>query len=86
VGANGLIQVIPHPCIKGGEAFALPIKEGIVKKIGSTDITMNHPGRGDEIFTVLPSNNGYELRSYSDFCVFIAEPAKCVKFSSIVNP
>jgi hypothetical protein len=86
VGANGIITVVPHPCVKGGEAFMLPIKSGIVKKVGSTDITLNNPGRGDEIFLVLPSNNGFEFRSYSDFCVFVAEPAKCVKFKGIVNP
>lgn len=86
VGANGIITVMPHPCIKGGEAFMLPIKSGIVRKVGSTDITLNNPGRGDEIFLVLPSNNGFEFRSYSDFCAFVSEPAKCVKFSLIVNP
>ncbi len=86
IGPNGRIDVIPHSAIKGGEAFALPIGEGIVKKVGSSDITLNNPGRADEIFLNLPDNNGYEFRSYSDFCVFIAEPAKCLKFTTIVNP
>jgi hypothetical protein len=83
-GANGMIEVVIHPCVKGGEAWALPVP--VLKKVGSTDITMNTPGKsGEEIFLQLPSNAGFEFRTYSDFALFVGEPAKCVKFTSIVN-
>ena len=86
VGANGVIRVIPHSVIKGGEAFGLPVKGGHVKKVGSTDITLTTQGQGSDLFLHLPSNNGFEFRSYSDFCVFFDEPAKGIKFTTIVNP
>jgi hypothetical protein len=82
-GANGQIEVVIHPCVKEGEAWALPLK--YIKKVGSTDITMNTPGKGSEIFLQLPSNAGFEFRTYSDFALFIEQPAKCVKFTTIVN-
>lgn len=83
-GANGAINVKIHPCIKEGEAFAIPLK--YVKKVGSTDITLNTPGKAsEEIFLQLPSNAGFEFRSYSDFALFVEQPAKLVKFTTIVN-
>lgn len=81
-GANGAINVKLHPCVKRGDGFFVPLK--YVKKVGSTDITMNTPGRGGEIFLQLPSNAGFEFRTYSDFALFVQEPAKLVKFTDIV--
>ena len=82
-GANGAIEVVIHPIIKAGEAFMLPMKH--LRKIGSTDITLNNPGNGNKIFLELASNAGFEYRSYSDFALLIDAPAKCVKFTGIVN-
>lgn len=82
-GANGAIEAVIHPCVKEGEAWFLPMK--YVKKVGSTDITMNTPGKGDQIFLQLASNAGFEFRTYSDFALFVEQPAKCVKFTAIVN-
>jgi hypothetical protein len=80
-GANGAVNVILHSCVKRGEGWALPMK--YIKKIGSTDITMNRPGGDGRIFFDLPSNAGVEIRSYSDFALFVEQPAKLVKYTNI---
>lgn len=82
----GVVKVVPHPMVMGGHAFAIPNGDAKLKKVGSTDVTLNVPGRGDEMFTLIPDANGFEFRSYSDWAPFAPEPAKIVLFSSIVNP
>ncbi|HET9597848.1 MAG TPA: hypothetical protein VFP65_19830, partial [Anaeromyxobacteraceae bacterium] len=84
VGTNGIITVNPHPCVKSGEAFAIPLKR--CKKVGSSDITPQVPGRGDELFVLVAGVNAVEFRTYSDFCFFTDSPAKCIKWTGIVNP
>lgn len=81
---NGTIEVIAHNIIKEGQAFVFPNKR--VRRIGAWDIGFKCPGRGDEdIFTQLPSNAGYELRSYTDQSIFVETPAKCVLITNITN-
>lgn len=80
-GANGEIEIIGHSCIKEGEAFALPLKRW--QRIGEQDVSFKTPGRGDEIFTHLSGNAGYELRSYTSQAVFCKHPSKCVKYYGI---
>ncbi|HET9554908.1 MAG TPA: hypothetical protein VFP50_18225 [Anaeromyxobacteraceae bacterium] len=81
-----VVKVAPHPMVMGGHAFAVPSGESKLKKVGSTDVTLNVPGRGDEMFTLIPDANGFEFRSYSDWAPFAPEPAKIVQFTNIVNP
>lgn len=83
VGANGELEVVPHSCVKSGEAFVLPLKRW--KRVGAQEISFQTPGRSDEIFLQLANNNGFELRSYADQAVFCQTPAKCVKVTTIVN-
>lgn len=82
-GANGAIEVVIHNIVKGGEAWLLPMKH--LKRVGSTDITLNNPSNGNKIFLELAANAGFEYRSYSDFSLLIDAPAKCVKLTGIVN-
>lgn len=83
VGPNGtIIEVMPHSIIKGGEAFALPLKRLI--RGGASEPSMEAAGQG-EMFTWIPDANGFEVRSYSDQFILITHPAKCVKFTGIVN-
>jgi hypothetical protein len=81
----GIATVVPHPMVMGGHAFAVPVGAAKPKKVGSTDITFDVPGRG-EMFTLIPDANGFEFRSYSDYAPFLPEPAKYVLFTNIVNP
>ena len=80
---NGKIEVISHNCVKAGEAFIVPLKR--VKRVGSTDITFETPGRSDEIFLHLANNAGFELRCYADQAILVETPARCVKITGIVN-
>jgi sporulation protein YlmC with PRC-barrel domain len=79
--SNGEIEVVPHPFVKWGDSFILPLKR--VKRIGATDITFNMPGRGDEIFLHIQDETCYELRAMADQAIFPVTPAKCVKMSGI---
>lgn len=82
-GQNGKIEIVAYNIVKQGEAFALPMKR--VRRIGAQDVSFKTPGRGDEIFTQLADRAGFELRVYTHQAVFIETPARCVKFTSIVN-
>jgi len=77
--ANGRITVEPHPLVKNGDGFILPINR--FKRVGSTDITFQRPGRKDDFFRDLESSAGYELRTYSDFAIVCEAPSRCVKIT-----
>lgn len=80
---NGEIEIFSHNCVKEGEAFIFPVKE--VLRLGAQDLSFKTPGRGDEIFTQLANNAGYELRLYTEQAVFFQTPAKGVYINNIVN-
>jgi len=78
---GGMLEIVPHPFAKEGEAFAFP-KKGI-KRIGATDITF---GMGDgEYFERLESTAGYQIVAQYDYCILLICPAKCVYYSGITN-
>jgi len=77
-GANGKIEIEPHPIVKAGEVFIIPKKQFM--RVGSTDVTFQTPGMDStEIFLQLPSNAGYEVRAYADQALLCMAPAKCTK-------
>jgi hypothetical protein len=77
--ANGKITIEPHPLVKNGDGFILPINR--FKRVGSTDITFQRPGRKDDFFRDLEDVAGYELRTYSDFAIVCEAPSRCVKIT-----
>jgi hypothetical protein len=81
---NGLLTVVGDSMIKEGEAFMFPVKR--MKRIGATDLTFKRPGRSDDqVWLELPSNAGYEVRSYSSFGLYCERPAYVTKITGIVN-
>lgn len=83
-GVNGRVELVPHPMVKEGESFVLPVARA--KRIGATDITFKVPGDPDDkVFIHLSGNAGFELRSYTDQAIFVDSPAKLVKITGIVN-
>jgi len=79
-GANGMIELEPHPILKSGEIFIIPKKQFI--RVGATDVTFQTPGMDStEIFLQLPSNAGYEVRAYADQALLCMAPAKCTKLT-----
>lgn len=84
MGPNGKINLLPHPMIKEGECFAVPLKKRF-KRIGSQEFSFETPGRKGELFLHIPDKNAYELRIYCAQAIICVAPAKCVKGNAIVN-
>jgi hypothetical protein len=80
-GQNGELELVGHSVLKPKDAFLIDMKH--MRRLGSTDITFDIPGLGGKIFTLLPNNNGFELRNYSDTAIFIDAPARFVYFDDI---
>lgn len=83
MGPNGKLNLVVHPKVKEGEAFCLPFKR--FKRIGSQEFSFETPGRKGELFLHVPDKNAYELRLYGAQAIVCTTPAKCVKFTGIVN-
>jgi hypothetical protein len=77
--ANGTISIEPHPMVKNGDGFIVPLTR--FKRVGSTDITFQRPGRKDDFFRELNDEAGFELRTYSDFAIICEAPSRCVKLT-----
>lgn len=82
-GQNGMIELVPHPMVKSGEAFALPLD--VVQRVGSTDVAFRGEGpAGEEQYLFQnTSTNGWTCRAYTDQAILIEQPAFCVKFKNI---
>lgn len=84
-GQNGKIEIISHPMVKQGEAFALPFD--VVQRVGSTDIAFRGEGPlgQEDYFFQNTTTNGWTIRAYTDQAIMIEAPAWCVKFINIVS-
>lgn len=82
---NGSSEIIAHPFIKEGEAFALVNPKKRLLRVGATDITFRRPGLQDNIFRELTDNAGLELRAFSDQAVLVTLPAQCTKYTGITD-
>jgi hypothetical protein len=80
-GQNGMIEIVPSIYCKRGFAYVLSMDEWL--RIGSTEVTFRRPGRGDEFFRDVENAAAYELRCYTDQCVFSHAPGKNVLITSI---
>lgn len=82
-GQNGAIELVPHPMVKSGDAFALPLD--LIQRVGSTDISFRGEGpTGQEEYLFQnTSTNGWTCRAYTDQAILIEAPAHCVKFYGI---
>lgn len=80
---NGEMEIHSSIFVKRGYAYGICVDE--FERIGSTDITFKRPGKGDDFFRELENNAGYELRAYSDQCVFSYKPGINFMISNISN-
>lgn len=80
---NGKVSIMPSIYVK--EGFAYGLVPEVWKRPGAADVTFKTPGYGDQIFFHLPTNAGFEVRSYTDQCVFSEAPAKNFLVTGIVN-
>lgn len=83
-GQNGMIELVPHPMVKSGEAFALPLD--VIQRVGSSDVSFRGEGpTGQEDYLFQnTSTNGWTCRAYTDQAILIEQPAFCTKFTGIV--
>lgn len=80
----GVTKIKPYQYMKQGIAAFVPTNEW--HRIGSSDITATLPGNPDEFFFLqLPSNNGAELRTYSDQCIIPDFVFHTILFSGLEN-
>lgn len=80
---SGMVEVVPHPCMKGGEAFLFPMNR--LKRIGSSEKEWEIPGANSDPWYPIPDSNGAEIRNYSDQTVFCELPAECAFIDAIAN-
>jgi hypothetical protein len=81
--AGGKIKIISHPMVKRGEAFIFSPKN--LKRVGSTDISSQTPGKdNNEIFLHSSTVSAYLLRTYSNQAIISTKPAAMVKITAIV--
>jgi hypothetical protein len=83
-GPNGSVEMVPHPMVKGGEAFLVDMKT--LSRVGSSDLTLVWPGANEGQF-IHPLENvaATEVRLWSDQCAFCYQPNRVVKFTGIAN-
>lgn len=82
-GQNGKVSIVPSIYVKEGYSYLMPVEDYM--RVGSTDITFRRPGQGDEFFRELENNAGFELRAYTDQCVFCMAPGRSTLITGIVN-
>ena len=78
---TGKITMMPHRCVKEGDAFALHVPTW--SRSGSADVSFTVPGMPHEIIFPLENQAGYAFRSYADQYLFCHAPAQNLKISGI---
>lgn len=84
---NGTITLKISDFVKRGFAFGV-LMDGSWCRIGSSDITFNHPGakKGEKVtFIHLQEAGGYEFRNWSNFAWFTSKPGANFVMNNIVN-
>lgn len=82
-GQTGMIKIVPSTFVKDGLAFVL--SEDDLIRIGSSDVTLERPGHEDSPVQELPDHNGYQVRAYSDQCLFTSTPGSVTIVTGLVN-
>jgi len=71
---GGTIEVICHPMVKQSEFFVFNPDDVIF--CGSTKVTFQLPGRGDEFFLYVPDTNQVELQCMADCALYHMRPSR----------
>lgn len=80
---TGSVYVEPNEFIKRGDVIVYPDpsdtadQEVIPKRVGSANVTMQVPGRGEEMFHMLENTNAFEKRAFTDQGLWIPAPCSC---------
>lgn len=82
-GVSGKVEVMSHPFVKEGDAFAIPLDS--VLRLGSVDLTFGVPGFDEDFFTLVSGYNAVEVQCMADQAIFVEKPAHAVYFQEILN-
>lgn len=77
----GLIEVMPSTHVKRGEAFIISMDD--LKRVGSKDVSFEHPIKGGEYIIDLPNVSGFGLQIYTDQALFCEAPGRNVLLTGI---
>jgi hypothetical protein len=80
---NGDVEIISSAFVKEGDAFALDINSFL--RIGSKDLSFEHPVKKGQFIEPLESSSGYQLIAYCDSSLFCTALGRNIKFTGIVN-
>jgi len=85
-GPVGLIRIMPHAMVKGGEFFMGSCSRN-AKRVGASDVTFNLgvEGQNARFLMELSNSAGFEIRTMWDQGVFLRKPRGWVKGTAIVN-
>lgn len=78
---GGTLEVICHPMVKQAEIFIFNPDDVIW--CGSTKVTFQLPGRGDEFFLYVPDTNQVELQCMADCAVYHMRPSRAAVMTGI---
>jgi hypothetical protein len=84
LGANGAeMNVVPHRCVKWGEAFGITPDEWV--RGGESELVDTLPGTPkDQFFHNIPGFAGLEILNYSSQFLFCRKPSRQVKITGIL--
>lgn len=89
---SGTIMIAVHNYMKPSEAVMFPYESETVKgkdracgRIGSSDLTFQSKGSGEQIFFDLQDNAAREMRVFSDQAIFPRKLGHVTRFYNIVN-
>lgn len=82
-GQNGMITIEPSIYCKEGYSYIMDPKD--YARVGSTDVTFKSPAGDGQYMRQLENAAGFELRAYSDMCLFCSAPGRGVIVNAIVN-
>lgn len=80
---NGEIEIVPSIYVKEGYAYLLSLDEWM--RVGSSDVTFNMPGQGDQFLRQSENSAALEFRLFTDQALFCAAPGRNVLINNIVN-
>jgi hypothetical protein len=81
---NGSIEIVPCLHVKENHAFVINMDD--FKRIGGSEVTFKIPGKdGEEFFTQLAENAGYDIRCYTDQALFCKALGRQALITNIVN-
>jgi hypothetical protein len=78
---NGKMQIMSSNYVKEGYAYAINPENFL--RVGSTDITFKSPMVKDEFIHLLPDNNGYGIRAYTNQALFCNKIGHQLLFTGI---